>query len=1287
MSSQLVEKKTLAFLDEVLVKFKYKESIDFEGSKNVNYFINDVLKDKESESQYEILEYIIRWAFSIDDIDNLSLYSNVMNSIIDEVRHDINLYLRCNLKYAEGLFFTVNDYEKVKSLCESGCKIIEDNNMKLDILFTDYLLLLARAFEESSEYEIAEGLFQQAEDIREKSDEMTDYLKFELYYYYGHYCLGVNYLEKAEELFNKAENVISEKEEFGLRVSIIDALVSIDIKNEDYLSAIKKIDELLQKSYSLKCTDNQYIELLKIKANVYFKFSFEKAKNTYVEVLRIQRAEENVSFEEVFETEIQIINIDLLSGKYLLAKEKILELMKLNEQLLKSMPMIKFKMMNIYLDVALSIEDFDEASKVIKDIDAIISEEENIEVSEYNQYQFNCAFYYGSVGQINNELEILYTMKTRLRGSERIDYDALFRCNGKIANTQLNQEEYEKAYNLYIELIDNDKYANTNKVNYAVMLAEFVRTSVKLNRLHGLDEIINIIEYTFRDMETLEYAKAISAYSTYYEEINNTFEHERCIRDVIRIKEKIAPMNYASLSKAKNSLAIYYMKYGLYKEAVEIFSEVKEIFYSVYGKNSYEHCRLLANIAIGYFEMRNDNKAEQYTLICNKIINDLDGSYIHLKSQIMMLNVRLSTILGDYSKARQIAENLYNDLDINKWNLGFQYSVITKIIEIDILEGYSEDAVDKLTSFKGILTNSDDNYLLALVNHDLANVYYKIGRYDEAVIASIEAVDATLNFKFDSYLSSSGKVAVSMDYKLAPMYNLLLTGFSKLNELEKQKYVGIIIIQLFARKIDEIFLNKLKDKLVVKELVNRSSHEVEYKKILLELDYVNDRQPENLDEYRSMKLEIARLRSKKEMIENKLLQDNFNYKEVFIELKTIDVFTNIVVEYHEYIDWESDYKKPRYVAVTYNLLDIDDSNISYIAEYDLVSELIYDIRNLIKKNEVVQEKASVVKLKNLLFKPISKAIGDVREVIFAPDGILSFIPFELFFEDIEISYLPNCSSLVWYKKSQDLDTTVSILGDPLVFIPRNNNESLTSKRFELPTGNLKYSELECSTIANILNINSENVSLYTRNSFDKKSLLKQPSDTIIHISSHGYYFKRKQSDNQNSVDEMIVEADDTYERCGITTSYTSLVYNDESLYKDVIISGRDIIESDFSNTKLVTLSACDTGMGDIVWNKSSIGLHRAFLYAGAENVIVSLWQVNDFSTALLMIRFYELIAEGFRVADALNKSKTYIKGLTREEIVLQGYEEMDFINKSKPFESEYYWAGFICIGSGKSTIF
>jgi CHAT domain-containing protein/Tfp pilus assembly protein PilF len=99
------------------------------------------------------------------------------------------------------------------------------------------------------------------------------------------------------------------------------------------------------------------------------------------------------------------------------------------------------------------------------------------------------------------------------------------------------------------------------------------------------------------------------------------------------------------------------------------------------------------------------------------------------------------------------------------------------------------------------------------------------------------------------------------------------------------------------------------------------------------------------------------------------------------------------------------------------------------------------------------------------------------------------------------------------------------------------------------------------------------------------------------------------------------------------------------------------------NANLTVLSACQTGLGKVSKGEGVIGLSRALIYAGSENLVVSFWSVADESTALLMTDFYKT---------HLQEKKNFRKALQQAKI--------NMINEGK-FSSPYYWAPFVMIGN------
>ncbi len=83
------------------------------------------------------------------------------------------------------------------------------------------------------------------------------------------------------------------------------------------------------------------------------------------------------------------------------------------------------------------------------------------------------------------------------------------------------------------------------------------------------------------------------------------------------------------------------------------------------------------------------------------------------------------------------------------------------------------------------------------------------------------------------------------------------------------------------------------------------------------------------------------------------------------------------------------------------------------------------------------------------------------------------------------------------------------------------------------------------------------------------------------------------------------------------------------------------------NCDLVTLSACETGLGKVTEGDEIIGLARVFIFAGTPSIITSLWKVDDLATAVLMKRFYRYLEQGFSKADALRMAQIHVKNVVQ----------------------------------------
>jgi len=111
--------------------------------------------------------------------------------------------------------------------------------------------------------------------------------------------------------------------------------------------------------------------------------------------------------------------------------------------------------------------------------------------------------------------------------------------------------------------------------------------------------------------------------------------------------------------------------------------------------------------------------------------------------------------------------------------------------------------------------------------------------------------------------------------------------------------------------------------------------------------------------------------------------------------------------------------------------------------------------------------------------------------------------------------------------------------------------------------------------------------------------------------------------------------------------------------EDGLLTAEDVSVLDLSATRLVVLSACQTGLGEVRIGEGVFGLRRAFVVAGAKTLIMSLWKVPDMQTQGLMVDFYRRILAGQLCAAALREAQLAIKA---------------------KYPQPYYWGAFVCQG-------
>ncbi|MEO9481847.1 MAG: CHAT domain-containing tetratricopeptide repeat protein [Ekhidna sp.] len=307
---------------------------------------------------------------------------------------------------------------------------------------------------------------------------------------------------------------------------------------------------------------------------------------------------------------------------------------------------------------------------------------------------------------------------------------------------------------------------------------------------------------------------------------------------------------------------------------------------------------------------------------------------------------------------------------------------------------------------------------------------------------------------------------------------------------------------------------------------------------------------------------------------------------------------------------------------------------------DDFDKLTSALRNAIKYNS---KSAFLKTSKSLYSLLVPEMSSSINELVILPDGVLGTLPFESFINpDDESDSYANADFLIKdYHISYDYSATLfnerhadeqQINPEILLIAPISfeNNEvrmnALPGSAKEIEEIRYLFMGSNCETKvqsgndASEFNFKNENLGKYRFLHFATHGLVNESEPALSRI------FLKPGSDEDGSL-------------------YTGEIYNLN-------------IDAD-----LVTLSACETGLGKVAKGEGIVGLSRALQYAGANNIIVSLWQVADASTAQMMIEFYKY--------NLNNEHHGYNTALRQAKLSLLNSEE---------YARPYFWAPFILVG-------
>ncbi|MBL7960344.1 CHAT domain-containing protein [bacterium] len=287
------------------------------------------------------------------------------------------------------------------------------------------------------------------------------------------------------------------------------------------------------------------------------------------------------------------------------------------------------------------------------------------------------------------------------------------------------------------------------------------------------------------------------------------------------------------------------------------------------------------------------------------------------------------------------------------------------------------------------------------------------------------------------------------------------------------------------------------------------------------------------------------------------------------------------------------------------------------------------------------------KLYRWLINPVAKDIKGYKKLLIIPDGVLNYLPFEtLLTKQVKADGSPDFATLPYlikyYQISYDYSSTLitqrpkdpgfanSFLGIAPVFLSGTISQSSlpdTSRKgvnsdlassagpYARKMSSLPYTDSELKDIDSLFRRNNLTTRICLLDRATEKVIKSDEAKRFkyIHIASHGF------------IDES-------------NPKLSGIAFSQSDSTEDGILYAGEMYNLPLK-ADLVVLSACESGLGKIVRGEGIMSLTRGFICSGAQNVIVSLWQVKDQSTAVLMKQLYEGILNGQSNSEALHGAK------------------------------------------------
>jgi len=861
-----------------------------------------------------------------------------------------------------------------------------------------------------------------------------------------------------------------------------------------------------------------------------------------------------------------------------------------------------------------------------------------------------------------------------------------------------------------------DKYGRTYAYAYytdqkAIILAEMGKHDEAL-KLYS--EALKITENE-KGIESMEYAFILNDLAVLYFQIGDFQTSEKMYIKSMEIIKKAKGENHPDLINSLNGLAVIYQESGNFKKAEPLYEKAINIL-KEQGVENLTYFALLTNLGELYKLTERFVKAADTYLLAYKLGLKLYGrnSLEFGKLVLKIANIYKAVNVFD------IAEPLYQEAllafeaSVGKNtpeygtalnNRGGLYLKKKDFIRAE--KDYLEAAKIDLKFF------GEFHPQYAVVQNNLAALYYEMGQKEKCGKYLIPANENLINHINQSlgYMTEQESSAFLnyTDYLFDIYYS-----YYYLEKSKNPKLTGFAYDNLLARK--GLMLQSEKnlrravlqsnDSLLIKDYLKL----LEVKENLAKL-YTSDTlvNPKEMDLMRKKADEIEKkLASNSTIFSSRTEINQAGWKEVQKNLQKGE----IAIEFIRFRLYNLTYTDTiLYCAL---LLNKEDKfpRMVYMFEENELSKLIKKEENFTdemyigylhhKKNrgqEGYKPENDTLSnnLDKLIWGSIEPHLGGIKTIFYSASGLLNNISLAAISindttyvsDKYKLNTLISTRNIIGYKRYvSEIGYKVSLYGgidydvkpEDIYSVSSSYQSAIDKSHVNIDwqasstTRGEKWSYLdgtleEAQAIENLFRTKKIEVESY-KGKFAIEETFKQYtgniiSPNVIHIATHGFFFPDPKSNTHSELiksgqKNVFKQSSNPLMRSGLLFAGANRSWNHEEMPEgsdDGILTAYEVSNTNLDNTELVVLSACETGLGEIKGSEGVYGLQRSFKIAGAEYIIMSLWQIPDYQTVELMKLFYTYKSLNFTIPEAFNLAQTEMK------------------RKYLPF----YWAAFVLL--------